>query len=98
MKTSTENYRCFYSTVSKRVFFIPNFYTNGSGLLNNLIENLTDAKLFMQEQLGINECYSCEITKSKRFQYMWLFQAPHNGENLPNFVTVIDFDMWDFIQ
>lgn len=90
--------RTFYSKESKRLFLIPDYYTTGTGMLHYLIQNLNSVKDYFKQEFNIEKLYSREIRKSKWCRDMWLFQCSHSGENLPDFVRIVDQDMWGYIQ
>lgn len=65
----------YYSSKEKILFYIPNYYTNGTGLLNGLIENLKAGEAILRQFEPTMSIYCREITKSSRYKYMWYFKV-----------------------
>lgn len=68
----------FYSTEEKILFYIPNHYTNGTGLLKVLYKNLQEAEQVLRQFQPISDIYCKEITTSTRYKYMWCFYTVLN--------------------
>jgi len=65
----------FYSVNEQLLFWIPNYYTHGTGKLDNLIKNLNEGKKVIQKFIPKAEVSCDEITTSSRYKYMWYFSA-----------------------
>ena len=68
----------FYSKTDKKLFYIPNYYTHGTGMVKVLIENLKECEAvirkFAPESVS-GDVYCREITKSSRYKSMWCFSV-----------------------
>ena len=55
---------------------------------------------YLKNTFGIESknIYSREITKSRWCLDKWLFQTEFSQDKLPDFVKVIERDMWEFIS
>ena len=65
----------FYFPKEKILLYIPDYYTNGTGILSNLIENLKAAESILRHFQPVGNIYSSEITKSRRYLHMWEFHT-----------------------
>ncbi len=65
----------FYSVQDKKLFFIPNYYTHGTGTLENLRKNLSDGESVLRQFVATGEIYCDEIKQSRRYKHMWYFSV-----------------------
>jgi len=65
----------FYSTVEKKLFYIPTYYTHGTGMLKNLIKNLEEGRKVLRQFAPIGDIYCDEIRKSSRYKSAWYFSV-----------------------
>jgi len=65
----------YYSTKEKILFYIPNYYTNGTGMLKVLYKNLQEAEAIIRQFQPISDIYVSEIYKSSKYLGMWSFHT-----------------------
>lgn len=65
----------FYSPSEKILFWIPAYYTNGTGMLENLIKNLKEGEDVLRHFSGVQDgnIYTSEILVSRRYKSKWYF-------------------------
>ena len=88
----------FYSTTEKKLFFIPKYYTHGTGMLDNLIENLEEGKAMLRKFVPTGEIYCDEIRKSSRYKSMWYFSIELDKAPAEAFELGEDWSMFKWIE
>jgi len=88
----------FYSKKDKKLFFIPKYYTHGTGMLETLIENLEEGRNILRKFAPTGVIYCDEIRKSRRYKSMWYFavktdECPKEAFGLDN-----DWSMMEWIE
>lgn len=73
----------FYSSADEKLFWIPNYYTHGSGDLNQLIKNLKQGKRILKKFVPKGNVSCDEIRKSSRYKSMWYFSIHCPKEQAP---------------
>lgn len=64
----------FYSKKEKCVFYIPNYYVNGTSYTDNLIDNLKkEVENLIKIGAERHKIISYEIRNSRRYKEMWVF-------------------------
>jgi len=71
--TKETQHRLFYSKQDKKLFYIPSYYTHGTGLLTHLVSNLKKGEEIIKAFAPDGEIYCREITDSSRYKSMWYF-------------------------
>jgi len=82
--------RLFYSPPEKILFYIPNYYTKGSMLLDALYKNLKECEAIIRKFQPTGSIYAYEILNSRSYKGMWVFHTkcevcPKEAFEIPNF-------------
>lgn len=71
--------RLFYSPKEKLAFYIPNYYVDGTSMLDTIIENLQKERSKFVEMIGgepkKDSIYSYIIENSRRYKHMRVFHV-----------------------
>lgn len=90
--------RLYYDQKNKVLFHIPNYYTNGTGILSHLIPNLLSAERVLRQFVPTGDIYASEIFKSRRYKSMWSFHIKCEECPVEAFKLSADTSMWDWIN
>ncbi len=88
----------FYSINDKKLFWIPNYYTNGSGNLEQLLKNLKEGKSILRHFVKRGSIHTSEILVSRRYKSMWYFSVETEVCPKEAFEIGKDWTMWKWIQ
>lgn len=88
----------FYSENDKQLFWIPNYYTNGSGGLTQLRKNLKEGESVLRAFVPKGEIGCSEILKSSRYKSMWYFSIDCDTCPKEAFKLGKDWTMFGWIQ
>ena len=83
----------FYSQTEKIAFYVPNYYVDGTSMLDTIIENLQNERKKCVEMIGgepKETIYSYVIENSRRYKHMRVFYV--KTETCPKDAYVIGTD------
>lgn len=88
----------FYSSAEKKLFFIPDYYTNGTGSLSVLRKNLESSERVLRNYSHQGEIQCGEILQSSRYKSMWYFSVDCDYCPAKAFDLGKDWTMMKWIQ
>lgn len=88
----------FYSPKEKLLFYIPPYYTNGTGMLKVLYKNLQEAEAILRQFQPISDIYVTQIYESRRYKRTWSFHTTLNKCPKEAFQLDEDWTMSKWIQ
>lgn len=65
----------FYSNSENILFYITSYYCNGTGTVNNLIQNLNKGIAELRKYEPDNEIYASEVLASRWCKSKWLYHV-----------------------
>jgi len=89
--------RLFYSEVDKRLFYVPNYYTGGTGMLKDLRKGLEDGEAQLRKHVKEGDIYCSEILHSRRYKSMWYFAVHCDTPPQEAFKLGPDWTMWAWL-